>query len=77
MKYAGLTSLSVSVTLHVIIPKGQAMCGLVGKPKDVAQLSPQQKRKLVQFLKERKANVEGRLKLIKSDLAKLQRRSKR
>ena len=77
MKYASFTSLSVSLAHRVITPKGQTMCGFVGDQQVVAQLSPQQKKKLVQFLKKRKADVEERLKRIKSDLAKLQRRSKR
>ena len=48
------------------------MCGIVGDQEDVAQLTPKQKKKLVPFLKKRRADVEARLKLIKSDLAKLQ-----
>jgi hypothetical protein len=53
------------------------MCGFVGNQQDIGQLSPQQKKKLVQFLKKRKADVEERLKRIKNDLDKLQRQSKR
>jgi hypothetical protein len=47
------------------------MCGFVGNKKDFAELTPQQKKKLVAFLKKRKADVEARLKLIKDDLSKL------
>jgi hypothetical protein len=47
------------------------MCGIVGPKKDFGQLTPQQKKKLVAFLKKRKADVEARLKRIKDDLNKL------
>jgi hypothetical protein len=75
-KHAGLTNLSLWLTLHGIRAKGQAMCGFVGDQKDIAQLSSQQKKKLEEFLKNRKADVEERLNRIKTDLDKLQKYSK-
>jgi hypothetical protein len=77
MKYAGLTSLSLWLTLHVIRLKGQAMCGIVGDHLDIGQLSPEQKDQLEQFLKSRKAEVEARLKRINDDLDKLQPKAQR
>jgi hypothetical protein len=50
------------------------MCGFTGKLTDISRLESGHKEKLEEFLKERQADLEKRLKLVKEDLAKLKKR---